>query len=133
MHERDAEMEAYGGRAVALQGDLTSADTAPSLVRLALDTFGRLDGLVDIIGGAQFGSLADVEDAAWDRGFDHNLRHAFYALQICRQLLSLRGSMAFVASVSGIPRAARHLASGAAYAGARDLWPLRHRRRLAVA
>jgi len=50
IHERAAEIVAGGGRAVALPGDLTSADAAPRLVRLDLDTFGRLDVLVNNAG-----------------------------------------------------------------------------------
>ena len=79
IHERAAEIEADGGRAVALPGDLTSADTAPSLVRLALDTFGRLDVLVNNAGMTSVsdpdvtGGLVGLGDDAWQRSISRNL------------------------------------------------------------
>jgi len=111
----DEVANATGG--VAASGDATKRDEMERLFTQAHDSFGRLDGLVDIIGGAQFGSLADVDDVAWDREFDHNLRHAFYAMQIGSKLMDQGGAMAFVASVSGITGAAKHAAYGAAKAG----------------
>ncbi len=79
IHERAAEIEADGGRAVALPGDLTSADTAPSLVRLALDTFGRLDVLVNNAGMTSVsdpdvaGGLVGLGDDTWQRSISRNL------------------------------------------------------------
>ena len=79
IHERAAEIEADGGRVVALAGDLTSADTAPALVRLALDTFGRLDVLVNNAGMTSVsdpdatGDLVGLGDDAWQRSISRNL------------------------------------------------------------
>lgn len=79
IHERAAEIEADGGRAVALPGDLTSADTAPLLVRLALDTFGRLDVLVNNAGMTSVsdpdvaGGLVGLGDDTWQRSISRNL------------------------------------------------------------
>jgi NAD(P)-dependent dehydrogenase (short-subunit alcohol dehydrogenase family) len=114
-HRAEEAAQATGG--IAASGDATSRAEMERLFARAHHALGRLDGLVDIIGGAQFASLADVNDAAWDREFDHNLRHAFYAMQIGSQLMEQGGAMAFVASVSGITGAAKHAAYGAAKAG----------------
>ena len=79
IHERAAEIEADGGRVVALAGDLTSAGTAPALVRLALDTFGRLDVLVNNAGMTSVsdpdaaGDLVGLGDDAWQRSISRNL------------------------------------------------------------
>jgi len=79
IHERAAEIMAGGGRAVALTGDLTSAGTAPLLVRLALDTFGRLDVLVNNAGMTSVsdrdvaGGLVGLGDDAWQRSISRNL------------------------------------------------------------
>jgi len=79
IHERAAEIEAEGGRAVALAGDLTLAGTADSLVRLALDAFGRLDALVNNAGMTSVsdpdvaGDLVGLSDDAWQRSISRNL------------------------------------------------------------
>ena len=79
IHERAAEIEAEGGRAVALAGDLTLAGTADSLVRLALDTYGRLDALVNNAGMTSVsdpdvaGDLVGLGDDAWQRSISRNL------------------------------------------------------------
>ncbi len=79
IHERAAEIVAGGGRAVALTGDLTSAGTAPMLVRLSLDTFGRLDVLVNNAGMTSVsdhdvaGGLVGLGDDAWQRSISRNL------------------------------------------------------------
>src|SRR4051794_32245807 len=46
-----AEMEALGRRCVALFGDLRSAETARRVVAEALETWGRVDVLVNCAGG----------------------------------------------------------------------------------
>jgi len=77
--DRVVEIVADGGRAVALTGDLTSAGTAPLLVRLALDTFGRLDVLVNNAGMTSVsdrdvaGGLVGLGDDAWQRSISRNL------------------------------------------------------------
>ena len=79
IHERAAEIEAEGGRAVGLVGDLTSVGTADSLVRLSLDTFGRLDVLVNNAGMTSVsdpdvaGDLVGLDDDAWQRSISRNL------------------------------------------------------------
>jgi 3-oxoacyl-[acyl-carrier protein] reductase len=79
IHERAAEIVAGGGRAVALSGDLTSTRAAPLLVRLALDTFGRLDVLVNNAGMTSVsnqdlaGGLVGLADDAWRQSISRNL------------------------------------------------------------
>ena len=79
IHERAADIEAEGGRAVALAGDLTLAGTAESLVRLALDTYGRLDALVNNAGMTSVsdpdvaGDLVGLGNDAWQRSISRNL------------------------------------------------------------
>lgn len=79
IHERAAEIVAGGGRAVALPGDLTSTGAAPQLVRLALDTFGRIDVLVNNAGMTSVssqdlaGGLVGLADDAWRQSISRNL------------------------------------------------------------
>jgi NAD(P)-dependent dehydrogenase (short-subunit alcohol dehydrogenase family) len=61
-------------------------------------------GIVDIVGMAKNGPLAEVDDATWDAQFDIVLRHAFLTIQIGGERLAKRGggAIAFVGSLSGL-------------------------------
>jgi 3-oxoacyl-[acyl-carrier protein] reductase len=74
-----AEIVTGGGRAFALPGDLTSTGVAPLLVQLALDTFGRLDvlvnnaGMTSVSSEALAGGLVGLADDAWRQSISRNL------------------------------------------------------------
>jgi len=109
IQERAAEIEVLGGRVVALRGDLTSADTAASLVRLALETFGRLDVLVNNAGMTsvsdpdEVGGLVGLADDAWHRSISRNL-HTVMAMTraaLPSMLEAGYGRVVVMTSVSG--------------------------------
>jgi 3-oxoacyl-[acyl-carrier protein] reductase len=50
--------------------DLTSAEDIESLIAHATEGFGGVDVLVNNTGGPQAGTFGDLDDAAWQRGFD---------------------------------------------------------------
>ena len=101
-------------------GDATQRSDAERLFADAESELGgRIDGLVDIVGMAQYRSLVDIDDELWDWHFDIVLRHAYLAMQLAGRSMAKTGggAMAFVASVSGITSAPLHSAYGAAKAG----------------
>lgn len=104
---------------VAWSGDATDRDQAESLFASAQAAFGRVDGIVDIVGMARYASLLELDDDDWNWHFDIVLRHAYLAMQLGGRVMSGTGggAMVFVASVSGITSAPRHAAYGAAKAG----------------
>jgi 3-oxoacyl-[acyl-carrier protein] reductase len=56
--------------AVALTADLTDPETAPAACRLALDTFGRLDGAVISVGGPPASKVQETTEELWRGAFD---------------------------------------------------------------
>jgi NAD(P)-dependent dehydrogenase (short-subunit alcohol dehydrogenase family) len=121
--ERDrAETVAREVGGLALDGDMTDRADAERVVDAAVAGLGGLDGIVDIIGMAQYASLVDVTDEDWAWHFDIVLRHAYLAVQLGGRVLARHGgTMVFVASVSGLTSAPRHAAYGAAKAGLMSL------------
>jgi NAD(P)-dependent dehydrogenase (short-subunit alcohol dehydrogenase family) len=105
------------GIGVAL--DMTDRGNVQTVVDRARQEFGRIDGLVDIIGLARWMDLLDIDDDTWNFEFDICLRHAFLAMQIAGRAMKETGggAMAFVASISGLYSAPNHAAYGAAKAG----------------
>ncbi len=60
------EIRAAGGEAVAHAGDVATTDGAASLVRAALDTYGRLDTLVNNAGFLRDRMLVNLDQDDWD-------------------------------------------------------------------
>jgi NAD(P)-dependent dehydrogenase (short-subunit alcohol dehydrogenase family) len=81
----DAKGVAYG----FYQTDLTRPENAKALVEHALDRFGRLDGLVNVVGPYVYKNILDVTPEEWLSDIDLNLNACFhtchYALDPLRQ------------------------------------------------
>jgi NAD(P)-dependent dehydrogenase (short-subunit alcohol dehydrogenase family) len=104
-------------------GDATIRADVDRLVGEAVAAFGRVQHVVDIVGMAQYADVLDLDDANWDWHHDICVRQALHVLQAGGRALrdGGGGSMAFVASVSGISSAPRHAAYGVAKAGLMSL------------
>jgi NAD(P)-dependent dehydrogenase (short-subunit alcohol dehydrogenase family) len=98
-------------------GDATDREDVARLASSAVSSLGGIDGLVDIIGMAQYASLLDVSDEIWEWEHDICLRHAWLAMQLLGREMRSGGAMVFVASVSGMTSAPMHAAYGAFKAG----------------
>jgi len=70
-------VEERGGRAVAFVGDARQEKTAVGAVRVAQDTFGRLDILVNNVGVGNYGDLVDTNVDEYDEMMDTNMRSTF--------------------------------------------------------
>lgn len=99
-------------------GDITKRDEVKRLVSDAVGAFGRVHGIVDIVGMAQWAALLDVSDSMLERDLDINFRHAFLSSQeFARHMVEHGGgTMVFIASVSGKTSAPMHAGYGAAKA-----------------
>jgi 3-oxoacyl-[acyl-carrier protein] reductase len=128
------EARALGVRAAALVADVTRAAEAERAVAEARATLGTLDAVVNIVGAASWGTLLELDDAAWERDFAVNLKHHWYvARAAARGFIAAQrpGALCAVGSVSGNFSAANHGAYGAAKAGlhafvrtaAEEWWP----------
>ena len=71
------EIEALGGEAVLDTGDCSEDETARSLVRTALDTWGRLDALVNNAGILRDRTVAKMSVEEWDAVIKVHLRGHF--------------------------------------------------------
>src|SRR5215210_2909820 len=69
-----AEITAAGGKAAASTASVTTVDGAESIVRTALDAFGRLDIVVNNAGINVAGALDEMPLDTFDRVFDISFR-----------------------------------------------------------
>lgn len=112
--------------AAAVGGIPVVADvTQPASVRAAFETalagLGRLDGVVDIIGGSRGAFLEDVDEAGTAAELALNLTQALTVAKEAVPLLSHGGSLTFVGSVAGLAAIPRQAVYGAAKAGLHHL------------
>lgn len=97
------EIEASGGRARAVTGDVRDLATADLLVGAAIESYGRLDGLVNGAGVLGNGSVIDGSIEEWDRVMDSNLRSvALMTRAAAKPLIATKGSIVTISSVASI-------------------------------
>jgi 3-oxoacyl-[acyl-carrier protein] reductase len=72
-----------GGEAVPFFGDIADFATAAKLVQTAIDSFGKIDILVNVAGGFGFSPVEKMTEELWDRvtrtkpkGYFNAIRHA---------------------------------------------------------
>lgn len=77
LDELVAEASALGGHATPIVGDAREEDTARRAVAAAVDTYGRLDILINNTGIGIYKDLVETEAADYDAMVDTNVRSTF--------------------------------------------------------
>jgi NAD(P)-dependent dehydrogenase (short-subunit alcohol dehydrogenase family) len=78
-----SQIEAAGGRALIVQGDVGKAEDRQRMVEYTMERFGRLDLLVNNAGITSPGrhDLLEATEDGWDEVFDTNLKGPFFLAQ----------------------------------------------------
>jgi 3-oxoacyl-[acyl-carrier protein] reductase len=126
-----ASIEAAGGKAVAVSGDVSKAADARRIVEAAIEKYGRLDILVNNSGVYEFAPLSDVTEESFHRMFNVNVLGLLLTTQAAAKHLGEGGTVINIGSaVSRItpPNTAVYTATKAAIDGitgvlARELGP----------
>jgi len=83
-------------------GEMTELSQVDRLVTEAIDTFGRIDVLVNAAGIIKSGNIENTTLDDWDKMMNINLRSTFYLMQRCvPHLEATKGSIVNVSSVTG--------------------------------
>jgi len=122
-HEAEAradEVRALGRKALALHADVTVPEQAADAVARCVAALGRVDVVANIVGGASWAPLLELEPAAWEADLRLNLLHHFHVARAAARRMIEQGdggSIVGVSSVSGLFAAPRHGPYGVAKAG----------------
>lgn len=100
-----AQMVAEAGSTfVADSCDVTSSDSVEEMVARCIIEFGRIDVLVNNVGGSEKGGPVDMSEEVWDRQIDLNLKSVFLTCKHVLPHMLAQGSGAIVniSSTSGL-------------------------------
>ena len=115
-----AELEALGGRHLALRGDVSDDAAVAAMVAAVDEAYGRLDVLVNNAGMTSSTPPEDLDGvdlAEWDQVFAVNVRGLFQVTRACAgRLRAARGSVVNVASIVGLRPGPQPLAYAASKA-----------------
>jgi meso-butanediol dehydrogenase / (S,S)-butanediol dehydrogenase / diacetyl reductase len=99
-----AEAAATRGRAVALKMDVADPQAVEATIKLALDSFGRLDVLFNNAGMAEVSLIHETTLESWERVIAVTLTGTFLGLKYAIPIMRRQGGGAVIntASISGI-------------------------------
>ena len=86
-----AGIEAKGGKAVAIQADMSKIADVRRVVRETVQRFGRLDILVNNAGMFTFKPLVETTEQEFDQIFSLNAKGPYFAMQEAAKVIADRG------------------------------------------
>ena len=97
------ELTAAGGRAIAVTTDVTQCDQVKTLVHTAVQTYGRIDVMINNAGLMPSSPLERLKIDDWDRMIDVNIKGVLYGIAAALPYMKLRkaGHIINVSSVAG--------------------------------
>lgn len=116
-----AEIEKRGGKAVAIQANISKTPEVTKLFEQAIAKFGKLDIVINNAGMEAFSAEEDVTEELYDQVFGLNTRAQFFVAQHGLKHLQHGGRIIFMSSVaanmSGVKNHALYAGSKAAVEG----------------
>ena len=98
------EIEAAGGKAFTIQGDVSKAEDVDRIFKTIKEEFGQLDVLVNNAGITRDGLLIRMKEESWDAVLSTDLKSDFLTIKAAAQMMKRKkkGSIINIASVVGI-------------------------------
>jgi len=113
------EAERLGRKALPIVADLANFSSLPGVVDKVLDVFGRIDILVNNAGVALLDDAENLQESAWDKTMNINLKAPFILSQLVGRAMIKRhaGKIINIASQAGIVALDKHVAYCVSKAG----------------
>ena len=102
MQETVRLVEEAGGEIATAQCDVTQSASIAGVVAACIARFGRIDVLVNNVGGSAKGGPVEMSEEVWDAQVDHNLKSVFLTCKhvLPHMLAQGRGAIVNLASTS---------------------------------
>ena len=97
-----AKVEAAGGHAVGVQADVSQAADLHKMVQTAVDSYGRLDVLINNAGIETRTSLLDTTEADFDKVMAINMKSAFFGTQAAAKQFISQGEGGLILNISSV-------------------------------
>lgn len=94
-----------GGKCTFIQTDVSLKTDVDHLFRRTVDTYGRVDILVNVAGICPFKDFLEIPEDMWDRVMEINLKGVFLCSQAVAKIMiekSIRGKIVNIGSISSI-------------------------------
>jgi glucose 1-dehydrogenase len=95
-------IESAGGKAVAVDADVSKVDDLQRLVQAAVDSFGRLDAFVNNAGIETRTSILDTTEADYEKVMAVNMKSAFFGTQLAAKQFIAQGGGGLVVNISSV-------------------------------
>jgi NAD(P)-dependent dehydrogenase (short-subunit alcohol dehydrogenase family) len=96
------DLEAAGGRAIAVAMDVTNAGSVAEAVRDAAQGLGKLDILVNNAGVTLTKPFLELSESEWDQQVDTNLKGAFLVAQAVAKIMCEQGTGGAIVNIASI-------------------------------
>ncbi|MFC4699724.1 glucose 1-dehydrogenase [Glaciecola siphonariae] len=113
----DEAVETLGPNAYSVQGDVSKLEDLERLKKETEDKFGNVDILFVNAGLGVFAPLDQIDEAAYDKQFDINVKGAFFTVQKFQSIMNENSSVILTASAvheKGVPTGSLYFATKAA-------------------
>jgi NADP-dependent 3-hydroxy acid dehydrogenase YdfG len=104
LEQLTSEIRAKAGEAAYYVGDASRGETAEKTAALALQSFGRIDILINNAGMGNYKKLVETSEDEYDEMMDANMRSSFvFSRFVAPHLIAQRsGTVLFISSVAGM-------------------------------
>ena len=117
--ETSAAIEAAGGRSLPIQADVGELASIERMVQQTVETFGRLDVIVNNAGVTRYLNIMEVTEADWDRIHRVNAKGVFFCMQRAAQQMMAQGQGGRIINIASIAGKGYAGTSNAAYAASK--------------
>jgi glucose 1-dehydrogenase len=100
--ELEQQIAKLGDKAIGVEADVSKVDDLQRLVDTAVETFGRIDIMVNNAGVETRTSVLDTSEAQYEKVMDINLKSAFFGTQIAAKQMIAQGGGGRIVNITSV-------------------------------